>query len=118
MMRRDFRKLDAIIRDLPARADAMLRGAAGEITAEIVGSFGDAPSAPGHPPGIVTGHLQESIHWERVGALRYTISDGVPYGALLELGSARMAARPFMAPILESWRQRRLAEYVQEFGLL
>lgn len=63
--------------------------------------YGSNPSAPGEPPHKQTGRLRASITWEQSGrAVR--VGTNLLYGLWLELGTATMAARP--------WLRRALAE--------
>lgn len=109
----DTRKLDSLVRDTPDRADQWLRALAQEITDDIKLSFGTSPSPPGGPPGVDTGALRASMHWSRLGHLHYQIADGVDYGADLEL----IKDRPFMLPMIESWRGR-IGQHAREFGII
>lgn len=67
------------------------------------------PSNPGEPPRKRTGWLQRNILYEldeaaktgRVGIGRLAL-----YGAYLELGTRRMAARPFLLATLDKHRQQ------------
>lgn len=114
--------LDRLIRDNPQGADDALASAAMAILSEIVLSFGTSPagrtygrhvaSQPGYPPNVDIGTLRASMRMERVGRLHYQIQDGVAYGVFLELGTSRMAARPFLTPIMEEWRQREFAAFM------
>ena len=117
-VRKDFRVLDRLIRETPDKADRMLEGAAIEITGDIVVSFGSSPSPEGGPPGVDTGALRGSMHWEKQGRLHYIVADGVIYGIYQELGTERMGARPFVGPVIEEWRARRFGAFVKEFGLI
>lgn len=58
-------------------------------------------SAPGEAPAIDTGNLANSIQKlkTRVGGAIVTV--GADYGVPLEIGSHKMAARPFMKPAAE-----------------
>ncbi len=117
-VRKDFRKLDQIIRDTPERGDRMLAGAAIEITGDIVVSFTTSPSSPGEPPGVDTGSLRASMHWEKVGNLHYIVADAVAHGIFMELGTSTIAPRPFMNPVFEEWRVRKFAQFIKDFGLI
>lgn len=69
-------------------------------------------SPPGLPPNTDTGRLAGSIRVAAYG-LMADVGTDLEYGKHLELGTQRMAARPFMVPALEAarpgWR-KRLAE--------
>lgn len=58
-----------------------------------------SPSAPGNPPGVVTGNLVNSIEAREEGD-GYGIY-GADYGLILESGSAHMESRPFIRPSAE-----------------
>jgi HK97 gp10 family phage protein len=116
----DVSGLQRIIQQEPKRVDAWLRSVATEMVSDIKLSFNSGPkgreykrrkkyhvaSAPGHPPNVDTGTLRASIKSTPAGHLKYHISDGVHYGTFLEHGTARMAARPFMAPVFHNWEQK------------
>lgn len=125
------RKLEQLIQTTPGRANQLLRGAATEIVGDIVLSFGTSPdgetyqrgsvthvaSQEGYPPNVDTGALRASMRWAEESPLRMVIHDGVIYGILLEQGTERMAARPFITPVFEQWRQRKFREFAQAFGV-
>lgn len=66
------------------------------------------PSRPGEPPKVVYGNLRKSIRSKVTrSGLQVTalIGSNLPYARPLELGTNRMAARPFMRPALAAgWR--------------
>jgi hypothetical protein len=123
----DTRAGRQLVQALPGRLDAGLGAAAHAIAAAVKRSFDTSPpgrayhwrsgmryaSLPGYPPNVASGALRASINVARLGHLHYAVHDGVPYGVFLELGTSRMAARPFMVPVFEAWR-RRLAEFLRE----
>jgi len=128
----DTSKLQALKKRLPDRFDGMLRGASEEIVTDIKLSFGTSPagasytrgtvvhvaSQPGYPPNIDIGALLATIRWFRDRRGRFIITDGVIYGAHLEIGTERMAARPWMTPVFEQWRSHKFAEYARDYNLL
>lgn len=64
-------------------------------------------SAPGNPPAPDTGRLRASISREvgKVGTVLVArVGTDVAYGRYLELGTSRMAARPFLRPALDAGR--------------
>lgn len=63
-------------------------------------------SSPGNAPRVDMGTLVNSIKWENAGRLRYIVSDGVVYGVYLEFGTEKMAARPFMSPMLDELKKK------------
>ena len=66
-----------------------------------------SPSEAGDPPRRVTGRLSGSIAHE-VDRVRLIarVGTNVLYGKFLELGTRKMAARPFIRPGLEKARHR------------
>jgi hypothetical protein len=131
----DKRRLTQLIRQLPGAADDALNAAAQEALAQIVLSFNTSPagrtyvregvehvaSAPGYPPNIDNNALGGSMRVEKTGDLEYQVMDGVEYGVYLELGTARMAARPFVTPVIEEMRQgelgRMMRRYLEDTGV-
>ena len=55
-------------------------------------------SAPGEIPHVQTGHLRRSIAYELVGSEDSKVGTNVEYGRYLELGTSKMAARPYLRP--------------------
>lgn len=65
------------------------------------------PSAPGQPPAVRTGRLRASITWRPGQDARspyVDIGTAVFYAPFVELGTSRMAARPFLRPALAAAR--------------
>jgi HK97 gp10 family phage protein len=59
--------------------------------------YGSNPSAPGEPPHKQTGHLRRSVaHDVDKGTLSARVGTNVKYGRWLELGTSKMAARPWL----------------------
>lgn len=89
-----------ILRDLVRRAIRV------EAQAKLIAS-NESPSPPGQGPGVVTGLLRASITW-RPGIDAQSpyvdIGSAVEYAAYVELGTSRMAARPFLRPALDAAR--------------
>lgn len=56
--------------------------------------------AKGHAP-VDTGRLRDSITYEATGDLEATVSTDVPYSTFVELGTYKMAPRPYMLPAFE-----------------
>jgi hypothetical protein len=83
-------------------ADLVKRAIRVEAAAKRIAS-NRSPSAPGQGPGVVTGRLRASITW-RIGrdylSPYVDIGSAVEYAPFLELGTGRMAARPFLRPAL------------------
>src|SRR5262249_3454469 len=63
------------------------------------------PSVPGRGPAVRTGRLRGSITW-RLGADSRSpyvdVGTAVFYAPFVELGTSRMAARPFLRPALQA----------------
>lgn len=73
--------------------------------------YGSNPSKPGEPPHKQYGHLRRSVTHERVGdRLAARTGTNLRYGRWLELGTANMAARPWLRRALldQSRRIRRI----------
>lgn len=66
-------------------------------------------SAPGEAPANDLGILANSIRARSAGRLTWRVAAGARYAAALELGTRRIAPRPFLAPALESVRASFLA---------
>ncbi len=64
------------------------------------------PSTPGTPPKRVTGTLHRSIFWalDRQ-AVKGRVGTPLKYGLFLELGTVRMAARPWMITAVRNKRE-------------
>lgn len=63
------------------------------------------PSQPGRPPAVDTGRLRASITHDMgsdSAGLVARVGTDVTYGRHLELGTSRMAARPFLRPALHA----------------
>lgn len=92
------RRLDAaaIIVEEEAR-DSMTRVKTGD----RMGKF-TRRSAPGEPPASQHGEagLLGSVGWRRNGELRRQVGTNKDYGKFLELGTATMAARPWLVRAL------------------
>jgi hypothetical protein len=127
----DLSKLDALMARIPGALDSFLDKEAEWATAEIMLSFNTSPagrtykrgnvthiaSQPGYPPNIDIGTLRASMRWERTGLYSRMIMDGVAYGKMLELGTAKMAARPSVRPVFERLAQSFAAHAAAE-GLI
>lgn len=62
-------------------------------------------SSPGEPPAKRTGHLRRSIAFE-VDGLVGRVGTGLVYARHLELGTSRIAPRPWLRPALAQSRRR------------
>jgi HK97 gp10 family phage protein len=99
--------MDLLIADTDGR-DRWLNGVAHDMLADIQMSFGESPSAPGEPPGVDTGTLRASMRVEKQRPLVYHIMDGTNYGLYLEWGTTQMAPRPFVRPVFDNWRRKKI----------
>lgn len=61
-------------------------------------------SAPGEPPAVMTGQLRSSIKYRIVGelqVLRGEVGSELKKAPMLEFGTRKMAARPFLRPTFQ-----------------
>ena len=58
-------------------------------------------SAPGQYPASDTGRLASSVRMVPVGPTAYEVGTNVEYGPMLEFGTVKMAARPWLLPSFE-----------------
>lgn len=83
-------------------------------TMAIVGQRIHRASAPGEAPAIDTGRLVNAIQTKQIGPLTWMVHTGrLRYAAILEYGSRRMAARPFLRPAavkVKPWLDARVRE--------
>jgi HK97 gp10 family phage protein len=93
-----FNRFQQLAKEAPQAADRAIEAMAREGERYIKQSFGTSPSSPGDTPGVDTGALRSSINVQQRGRMVRAIADGVEYGVMLEFGTSRMGARPFMAP--------------------
>lgn len=101
-VRVDKRKLEHLVRENTRLLDAWAGQAAGDIAQAAKDSMGSGPSTPGEPPGVDTGELRDSIEVVRDRQGRWQLRVGAEHGLYLELGTSRMAARPFVRPAMMS----------------
>ncbi len=95
-------------RDILARAVAESAQDLRETARELVGKPGaGGASRPGEPPRLDSGRLRDSI-FARVSAdgLSAEVGTDLDYGAQLEFGTQRMAARPWLHPAFEASKDR------------
>jgi len=108
----DKKVLDKMIRDIPRELDALQDKQAETIVNNIKLSFGTSPpgrtykrghtfhvaSIPRFPPNVDRGELRSKISWEapRRGMRRIWSKAG--HSEALELGTTKMAPRPYMVP--------------------
>ena len=95
----DTSGLDSLMRQAPGEVDAAMGEIAANMAADIIQSFSrKSPSDPGDPPGVVKGLLKNSIQFKQEKRMLWIISAGTEYAPMLEYGTVRMAARPFVRP--------------------
>lgn len=61
-------------------------------------------SQPGEPPHRRTGNLRRNVEWwqnRKTLTVQVGVTVDAPYGLFLEFGTRKMAARPFIRPIME-----------------
>ena len=64
---------------------------------QLISEPSPPPSAPGEPPGKDTGRLRASVsHEVDRGKMVARVGTNVVYGKFLELGTRKMAARPWL----------------------
>lgn len=87
-------KIITSMRDTPRMLKVYKKGKGGNIQHH--------PSPPGSPPAIDTGTLVRNILYDvnRL-ELRVGVIADAPYGLYLEKGTGRMAARPWLEPVVE-----------------
>ena len=122
-VRKDFRVLEQLIDGNEDKANALLRAAAQGIVDDMKmlmqestptgrtyqrGGITHTASAPGQPPAIDTSALWNSLNWYQESKLRMIVHDGVLYGYHLEVGTTKIAPRPFVNPTIDNWRRREL----------
>ena len=83
---------------LMIKNDLVRRLTTGKRTGRIYGSH--QASAAGEYPAKMTGKLAESVKIENSN-LRLTIGEAADYAQYLEIGTAKMAARPHLRPSVE-----------------
>ena len=76
------------------------------ITTGAVSGKNHTPSAPGEAPNADTHNLANKIENHKTGPLTAETSSNADYGAALELGTSKMAARPYMAPAAAKTRPK------------
>lgn len=92
----------------PVMKDLIRRAIRVESAAKLSMGQEAPPSTPGKPPAVVTGRLRASITWRPgLDALSpyVDIGSAVLYAPYVELGTSRMAARPYLRPALEAARE-------------
>jgi hypothetical protein len=78
--------------------DLIRAEAAHSITDGAVSGKGHVPSLPGQPPKNDTGTLVAHIETTQPAPLEVEVSSNADHAVPLEVGSSRMAPRPYMGP--------------------
>jgi HK97 gp10 family phage protein len=89
-----------------AIAGAVQADAKVSITNGAVSGKGHVASLPGEPPNNDTGHLASGIIVEQPDDLVAKVISTAQYGAALELGTSKMAERPYMRPAAKKNAER------------
>ncbi len=98
-MQREAQKLVYTLADKHATEAAL------SITAGAVSGKNHVASKPGEAPNADTHMLDRSIHVERTGPLTAQSIADAPYAVALEVGTSKMAARPYMRPAAKKVRK-------------
>jgi hypothetical protein len=115
--RLDTRELDRIRRQSPTKAAAVVQQIAQDVEREVKTNWSpDSPSPEGGPPGVDTSTLTNSVAADQLAGnmLVWIVQIGASYGADLEFGTARMAARPFFVPAIERGAARLPSALLRE----
>ena len=100
-------KLDTTALDkLAANLNTNVSNALASIAEQVKGRAAD--NAP-----YDTGALSNSIHSEKQTDMLYIVADQVEYGIWQELGTSKIAAKPFMTPAIEA-TQRDVARIIAD----
>ena len=85
----------------------------GEKRGRRIKGFGTRRSGPGEAPAVQSGALRNSIAKDSPGPLRRRVGTNIgaketdaPYGLYLEVGTRKMAARPWLRVSLEAKREK------------
>lgn len=98
-------KVEIVGRALFVGGDMIKAEAAHLITEGAVSGKFHVPSKPGEPPNEDTGLLRSRIEVHQVAPLRVQVSSNAPYAVELEVGTSKMAARPYMGPATRNKRK-------------
>lgn len=92
-----------------AAADLIRTEAALSIVRGAIQGAGHIPSRPGRPPNRDTAQLDTSIHVRgRPERVRADVIADAPHAVFQELGTSKMAERPFMRPATKKHRRDAL----------
>lgn len=79
------------------------------ITEGSVSGKNHVPSLPGEPPNNDTGVLKSHIEATQTAPLRAQVTSSAKYAVPLEVGTSKMAARPYMGPATRNKREEVVA---------
>ena len=102
----DTSLLDKLTAEIAPRASKVVESYGFKITSEAA-----------QDAAVDTGALRNSITSEShmQEPLLFIVQDGVEYGAFVELGTSRQAARPFMVPAIENNRDGFIQAFADIF---
>lgn len=116
------RVIPALADELEKRARVIAEDAAFSIIDGAVSGPGHIPSAPGQPPNADTHVLDQSIHVgdviEMQNDVRTSVIADAPYAKALELGTSKMAERPFLRPATRRGRAPTLKGLAKRFNAI
>lgn len=119
---RRLRNLQAVVRVAGAivyeGADMIRAEAFRSISAGSISGKGHKPSAPGQPPNRDTGGLQSHLKVEKTGSLTAEVRSEASYAAVLERGTSKMAARPYMRPARDAKKGEIKKRFVEQMNKL
>ena len=98
---------DDIRADLASEYDALAQDIAADWK-QLVADQSPPASRPGDAPRRKSGTLENSIEGQAEtdgDGVSLTVGSDAPYAAMLENGTARMAARPSAGPTFEKWAE-------------
>jgi len=95
----------ALTRDTFIAADSVRGVAQFLISQGSIQGKGHVPSKPGEPPNLDTGVLSAGITARITGPLKAVAESAAPYAVPLEVGTSKMAERPYMAPAAQKVRK-------------
>lgn len=123
----DTKVLQRFINDIPKNADDILNSTANAMVADMQVSMkaGDYrpykrgkrvhySSRPNTPPAPDVGNLRGSIKAGRViFGSQWRINVSAEYAEYMEFGTAHIAPRPFVRPVIMLWRNSKFASHAK-----
>jgi hypothetical protein len=112
VVQQNFSKLERILYNLNMNASFATESMANEVVEEARANWSaSSPAAPGSPPAKVTGELDASIRVIRGNGLYGRIVEvRAIHGKFLELGTRKMAARPWFVPAIIRVANKKLGD--------